>query len=81
MSFVVSARKYRPKSFDEVLGQSHVTDTLKSAILSDKLAHAFLFTGPRGVGKTTCARILAKVINAPDPKKAITDQDLSLIHI
>ncbi len=81
MSFVVSARKYRPKSFDEVLGQSHVTDTLKSAILSDKLAHAFLFTGPRGVGKTTCARILAKVINAPDPKKAITEKDFGDVEI
>ena len=81
MSFVVSARKYRPKSFDEVLGQSHVTDTLKSAILADKLAHAFLFTGPRGVGKTTCARILAKVINSPDPKKAITDHDFGEVDL
>jgi len=75
MSFVVSARKYRPQNFDQVLGQEHITDTLKSAILSDKLAHAFLFTGPRGVGKTTCARIMAKIINAPDPKKAITDEE------
>ena len=72
MSFVVSARKYRPQNFDQVLGQEHITDTLKSAIMADKLAHAFLFTGPRGVGKTTCARIMAKIINAPDPKMALT---------
>lgn len=62
-NFVVSARKYRPVRFDEVVGQQHVTQTLKNALNKDNLAHAFLFTGPRGVGKTTCARILAKVIN------------------
>jgi len=61
--FVVSARKYRPQRFDEVVGQEHVTKTLKNALENDQLAHAFLFCGPRGVGKTTCARILAKVLN------------------
>jgi DNA polymerase-3 subunit gamma/tau len=61
--FVVSARKYRPQAFDTVVGQSHITTTLKNAIKNSQLAHAFLFCGPRGVGKTTCARILAKTIN------------------
>lgn len=63
-TFVVSARKYRPTTFEEVVGQEAVTKTLKNAIATDHLAQALLFTGPRGVGKTSCARILAKVINS-----------------
>lgn len=66
-NFIVSARKYRPAKFEEVVGQAHVADTLKNALQSEKLAHSFLFCGPRGVGKTTCARILAKVINCQNP--------------
>jgi DNA polymerase-3 subunit gamma/tau len=61
--FIVSARKYRPQTFNTVIGQAHITTTLKNAIKNNQLAHAFLFCGPRGVGKTTCARILAKTIN------------------
>lgn len=63
MSYLVLARKWRPQTFDEVVGQEHVTRTLRNAIQSDRIAHAFLFTGPRGVGKTTVARILAKALN------------------
>lgn len=70
--FIVSARKYRPSSFDEVLGQDHISKTLKNALQTGQLAHAFLFTGPRGVGKTTCARILAKVINCQNPIDKVT---------
>lgn len=67
--FIVSARKYRPQTFDTVVGQSHITTTLRNAIKHQQLAHAFLFCGPRGVGKTTCARILAKTINCEKPTK------------
>jgi DNA polymerase-3 subunit gamma/tau len=66
-NFVVSALKYRPQTFDTVVGQSHITTTLKNAIKTNQLAHSFLFCGPRGVGKTTCARILAKTINCLTP--------------
>ncbi len=62
-NYIVSARKYRPSTFASVVGQEHITTTLKNAIRSGQLAQAFLFCGPRGVGKTTCARILAKTIN------------------
>ena len=65
--YIVSARKYRPTSFDTVVGQSALTTTLKNAVKSGKLAHAYLFCGPRGVGKTTCARIFAKAINCMNP--------------
>lgn len=65
--YIVSARKYRPMSFDSVVGQKALTTTLKNAVKSGKLAHAYLFCGPRGVGKTTCARIFAKAINCMNP--------------
>ena len=67
MDYIVSARKYRPMTFDTVVGQAALTTTLKNAVRSGKLAHAYLFCGPRGVGKTTCARIFAKAINCQNP--------------
>lgn len=70
-NFVVSARKYRPGTFNSVVGQGHITTTLKNAIKNNHLAQAFLFCGPRGVGKTTCARILAKTINCQNLKADI----------
>ena len=68
--FIVSARKYRPATFSSVVGQKHITSTLKNAIERGQLAHAYLFCGPRGVGKTTCARIFAKAINCLHPEGA-----------
>lgn len=70
-NFIVSARKYRPATFESVVGQRHITNTLKNAIKNNQLAQAFLFCGPRGVGKTTCARILAKTINCQNLKPEI----------
>lgn len=66
-NFIVSARKYRPVTFESVVGQNHITSTLRNAIARGQLAHAYLFCGPRGVGKTTCARIFAKAINCLSP--------------
>ena len=70
MEFVVTARKWRPKKFSELIGQDHITTTLKNSIRSNRIAHAYLFTGPRGVGKTSTARILAKTLNCLNPKDA-----------
>ena len=65
--YIVSARKYRPSTFSSVVGQGALTSTLKNAIATDRLAHAYLFCGSRGVGKTSCARIFAKTINCTNP--------------
>ena len=75
MSYLVLARKWRPQTFDDIVGQKHISDTLSNAIRSDRVAHAFLFTGVRGVGKTTAARVLAKALNCekgPTPKPCNT---------
>ena len=78
MSYQVFARKYRPKTFDDVLGQDHVVRTLRNAIAEKRLAHAYLFVGPRGTGKTSTARILAKALNCTDGPKADFDPDEEL---
>jgi len=75
-NFVVSARKYRPTGFDEVVGQEHITTTLKNAINNNKLAQALLFCGPRGVGKTTCARIVARLINGFEEKAEVNSLNI-----
>src|SRR5437763_4329444 len=76
MSYQVIARKYRPQRFDDVVGQEHVTQTLSNAIAQKRIAHAYLFCGPRGTGKTTIARIFAKCLNCTDgPKVDFDDKD------
>ena len=60
-------RKWRPRTFDDVVGQSHITDTLKQQVAGDRLSHAYLFTGTRGTGKTTCAKILSRAVNCQSP--------------
>mgnify|MGYP001210973851 CR=1 FL=1 len=79
--FIVSARKYRPKTFDSVVGQHSITSTLKNAINSDQLAQSFLFCGPRGVGKTTCARIFAKEINQFNNDGDIDDFSFNIFEL
>ncbi len=93
MDFIVTARKWRPKKFNEIIGQEHITTTLQNSIKGNRIAHAYLFTGPRGVGKTSTARILAKTLNCLNPKnteacdecelcKAITNnQSMDIIEI
>ena len=79
--FIVSARKYRPLTFEDVVGQKHVAETLLHEIENNRLAQAFLFTGPRGVGKTTCARILAKVLNASSTEETNNDFSFNIFEL
>ncbi len=80
-NFIVSARKYRPKGFEEVVGQEHITTTLQNAIDNEQLAQALLFCGPRGVGKTTCARIVARLINEFDAQEGEGSNPLNIYEL
>lgn len=79
--FIVSARKYRPETFEDVVGQKAITNTLVNAIKNNHLAQALLFTGPRGVGKTTCARILAKQINQQATENTQEDFSFNIFEL
>ena len=79
--FIVSARKYRPQNFEDVVGQKAITDTLKKAIEQNHLAQSLLFTGPRGIGKTTCARILAKKINEQETQDKEQDFAFNIFEL
>ena len=78
--YLVSARKYRPENFEDVVGQNHITESLQNSIKSNTVSHAYIFCGPRGVGKTTCARIFAKQLNI-DAKKNKQDFSFNIFEL